>query len=216
MLAWTVGLLVAAGGAYAVARLAWGYAAPPRRMRFLWRNELAFIEAAGETVFPPGGAIPPSSRDADFPGYLERYLAAADPSMRILMRALFLFMEQAPILFPAPGAGGRRRFSALDAVQRRAYLHAWSESRIFLLYLSFTSLRALLGMAYFAHPPVLRQLGLAPFAIDVPVIPTDLLYPAVGQPASSIRVTAAELTTERERAPLALDGPLATGFEEGP
>ena len=102
-------------------------------------------------------------------------------------RLLFLLVEHATLLFPAPGPRGFRRFSSLAPAQREAALDGWRTSRLFPRRLVFASLRALLTNAYVADPGVLRGLGLTPFAIDTPVCEADLLYPPIGRPPAAIR-----------------------------
>jgi Gluconate 2-dehydrogenase subunit 3 len=195
-------------------RLFAGYPRLTRPLEWLSAREVAFVEAAGETLLPPGGAVPPSAREVDLAGYVDRYVAAQPPRTRLLMRLLFLLVEQATLVLSAPGRGGRRRFSSLDAEQRVAVLRGWEESRLFARRLVFTSLRAIVSMGFLNHPRVARQLGLAPRAIATPVLEPDLLYPPVGQPRSAIRYTRADLTAPSDGTPLAPDAPLRPDFAE--
>jgi hypothetical protein len=208
-------LALALALAYAIWRTCLGYPRPRRKHRALLRSEVAFLAAAAEAAFPPGGDIPPSGLDADVPGYTDRLLAATHPRMRWLMHLLFFLVEHATLFFPAPGRGGRRRFSALSAEQRAAALEGWRTSRLFARRLVFASLRAVLAMGYFSHPPVLRQLGLAPYAIVTPVCEADLWYPRVGAPRASIALTPADLTPPSDGTPIPLDAPLHPDYREG-
>jgi hypothetical protein len=207
MLFW---LALAAALAFATARIALGHPPPRGRYRVLSRPEAAFAAAVAEAMYPPGGAIEASGGDADLPGYFDRLLAASHPRQRLLMRLLFFLVEHATLFFPAPGRGGRRRFSSLDTEQQVAALDGWAESRLFARRLVFTSLRALCTLGYFAHPPVLRQLSLAPWAIDPPVCEADLLYPPIGAAPAAIRRRA--LTPPSDGTPLDPDGPLHPAF----
>ena len=130
------------------------------------------------------------------------------------MHLLFILMEHATLFFPAPGRGGTRRYSALEAEQRVAVLDAWSESSLFVRRVVFTSLRAVLTLGYFAHPPVLRTLGIAPPAIDSPICEADLLYPRIGEHPDSIEKTRSDLTPPSAGVPLASDRPLHDAFAE--
>ncbi len=202
---------------YAVVRIFAGYATPARPAAVLSRRELGFLDAAADTLFPAGGAIPLSGREAGVPAYVDRYVEAVPRRMRILMRLLFFLVEHATVFFPAPGGisgGGMRRFSALDQAQREVALADWQRSRFFPRRLVFTSLRAILTMGYFASPPVLRALRLAPLAIETPVCEADLLYPRIGERPESIRFTAADLTPPSDGTPLDLDGPLHAVYAE--
>jgi hypothetical protein len=212
-----LGRLVLAGllaaGAY---RVLAGYPRAGARYRHLSRREVAFLHAAGDAAFPRGGPIPASGSDADVAGYADRWLGASRPRIRVLVRLLFFLVEHATLLFPAPGWGGWRRFTSLSPAQRIAVLDGWRRSRYFPRRLVFTSLRAILTMGYFAHPPVLRQLRLAPLAIPTPVCEADLLYPPVGQLPEAIRYTAADLTPPSDGTPVDLAGPLHPAFAEEP
>jgi len=200
--------------AFAVSRLAIGYPDPRRKHRGLWRGEVAFISSAAEAMYPAGGPIPSSGLDADLPAYLERLMAASRPHTRILLHLLFFLVEHGTLVFPTNGRGGMRRFSSQDVEQRVAALDSWAESRLFFRRVVFTSLRAVLTMGYFAHPPVVRRLGLAPLAIESPICEADLLYPRIGERLESIGKTAADLTAPSEGIPLPQDGPLYPGFAE--
>jgi hypothetical protein len=124
------------------------------------------------------------------------------------MRLLFFLVEHATLVFPAPGPTGWRRFSALSAGQRVAALEGWRTSRLFPRRLVFNSLRAILTMGYFAHPPVLRALGLAPFAIESPVREADLLYPRVGARPETIPYRREDVVPPGPQPPLDPDGPV--------
>jgi hypothetical protein len=211
MLGWLLlaGLLVAAA-----ARLFAGYPRGGARYRHLSRREVAFLNAAGDATFPRGGAIPASGSDADVSGYTDRWLSVSRPRIRVLMHLLFFLVEHATLVFPAPGWGGWRRFTSLSPAQRIEALDDWRRSRYFPRRLVFTSLRAVLTMAWFAHPPVMRQLRVAPLDIPTPVCEADLLYPPIGRPPDAIRFTAADLTAPSDGTPVDLDGPLHPAWAE--
>jgi hypothetical protein len=179
-------LAIGAALGYAGGRILLGYP-PAQGFRVLARREVAFVDAAAEAMYPPGGPLPPSGRDARCASFLDGYLALVPPRMRRLMRLLFFLMEHATLFFPAPPPRGWRRFSSLGAEQRAAALEGWRASRFFPRRLVFTSLRALLTNAYLADPEVLRHLGLTPPAIVPPAIDVDLLYPPIGRGPEAIR-----------------------------
>lgn len=213
MLWW--GLLIVLLG-YAAWRLFGGYPRGAQPCEVLAPREVVFLTAAAEAIFPPGGAIPASGGEAGIPRYVDRYLAANPTRMRRLMRMLFLLVEQATFFLPAPGRGGRRRFSALTVEQRVAALRGWQRSRWFPRRLVFTTLRAILTMGYLSHPPVLRQLGLAPLAVEPPIVEADLLYPPVGMGPEAIRFDESDLTAPSAGIPLDPDGPLHPAYAEEP
>jgi hypothetical protein len=212
MLGWLVAIVLVG---YAIARVGAGYPRAEGTWRVLDRREVAFLNAAAEALFPRGGAIEPSGADAGIPAYVDRFLAAARPRQRVLMRLLFFLVEHATIFFPAPGGlRGLQRFSSLDFEQRVAAIEGWQRSALFPRRLVFTSLRAIFALGYFSHPPVLRALRLAPYAIDTPVCEADLWYPRIGEHPDAIPWTTADLTAPSQGVPLDLDGPLMPRFAE--
>ena len=200
-------ILLAIFVAYTVWRLFLGYPRSQRGYRVVAPREVAFLEAAAEASFPPGGAIPLSGGEADLPAYADAFLESLPRHLRLQVRAMLMLFEQATLFFPAPGRGGRRRFSSLDEKQRVAVLESWSRSGFFLRRLAFTALRAVLTMGYLGHPIVMRQLQLAPLDFPSPVCEADLLYPAIGSGPETIRLTRADLW-ESDGTPLDLDGPV--------
>jgi hypothetical protein len=210
MIGWIAIAMLALGGVY---RVTCRYPRPAQRFRALTRGETAFISAAAEAMFPPGGAIPDSGLEANVPAYIDRLIVVSHPRIRLLMHLLMHLVEHATLIFPAKGRGGMRRFSSLRGDQQVAVLDAWAESSIFLRRLAFVSLRSILTMGYFNHPRVARRLGLAPLAIEPPVCEADLIYPAVGAKRTSIRYTQADVNAPVDvGVPLALDGPLHPAY----
>jgi hypothetical protein len=204
MLVW-IAVAIACG--YAATRIFAGYPRPAQPHRVLARREVAFIASVAEAMYPPGGAIEASGLDADVPGYVDRLMVASHTRTRVLLRLLFFLVEHATLIFPAPGRDGRRRFSSLDFDRRVAVLDAWANSGMFARRLVFTSLRALVTMGFFAHPPVLRELGVAPLAIEVAVCEADLLFPPIGGRPEVIPYTRDDLRAS-SGIPLDLDAPL--------
>ena len=201
--------------AWAVARLALGYGPRDPAYPRLSAREQAFLRAASDAVFPSGGAIPLSGTEAGALDHVDRFLGGIAPRSRVLIRLLFFLIEHATLFFPAPGWNGIRRFTALSLEQRQAVLDGWGRSRSAARRTIFQSLRAILTMAYFGCPGVLRAIGLAPLAIETPVVDADLLYPPIGQPRTAIRFGVAD----RDRpwpptAPLDPHGPLDPAYEE--
>ena len=211
MLGW---FLLALAVGYGASRTAVGYPRPQRRFLRLPRSEVAFLAAAAEANYPPGGDVEASGLDADIPAYVDRLLNVSHPRTRLQIRMLFFLFEHATLFFPAPGRGGFRRFSSLWPEQRVAVLDAWASSRFWQRRLVFASLRAVLTLGYFAHPAVLRQLGLVPFALESPLCEADLLYPRIGAHPSSISYTRDDLTGPSDGTPLALDAPRDPRYAE--
>jgi hypothetical protein len=211
MIGWVV--LGAAVG-YALARVFVGYAPPPRPFKVLTRREVAVLTAAANATFPPGGAVPPSGGEADIAGYADRWLAVLHGRILLLMRMLFFLIEHATLFFPASGRRGWRRFSSLSMEQQTQVLEGWRTSRLYPRRMVFASLRAILTMGYFAHPPVLRQLRLAPLDIETPVCEADLLYPSIGRAPGTIPYGPDDVTPPSSGVPVDLDGPLHPRYAE--
>jgi len=199
---------------WALLRATAGYGRRDPVLRQLSAREYALVRGAAEAAFPPGGPIPLSGIDVRIPEHVDRYLAALPTRNRVLIRLLFVLIEHATLIFKAPGWDGWRRFSALSLEQRMAVLEGWARSPIQVRRLVFQGLRAVLTMGYFACPAVLRAIGLAPLAIETPVVDADLLYPPIGQPRSAIRLGVLDRARTVMRLPLDPHGPLQPGFGE--
>ncbi|MCL4686840.1 hypothetical protein KJ059_19035 [Myxococcota bacterium] len=187
---------------WAVARLLLGYGASDASLRQLSARETAFLAAAADAVFPPGGLPIESGSEAGVVRHIDGWLALLTRRNRVLIRLLLVFFEHATLLFPAPGRGGFRRFSSLSPAQRIALLEVWEHSSWRVRRLFFASLRTILTSSYFASPSVLRELGLAPLAIETPVVEADLLYPRIGRSRASIRWRVEDVTVSPSHAPL--------------
>ncbi|MDH3686350.1 MAG: hypothetical protein OEP95_08990 [Myxococcales bacterium] len=198
-------------GGWALWRFVGGYPAA-RGFERLAPREVAFLRAVGDAMYPAGGVPRASGTDARIAEYVDEYLGLVPAQMGVLMRLLFFLVEQATILFPAPGRGGRRRFSALTPEQGAAVLDGWRSSCLPARRLVFTSLRAVLTNCYVADPSVLRDLRLAPFDFETPVLEADLLYPPIGRPPAEIVHGQADLTPPSDGSPLPLDGPLHPAY----
>ena len=198
---------------WAVARIGLGYPPAADGTPRLRRAERALLAGVAEAVFPPGGAIAHSGLDARIPAYVDALVARAQPRPRRLMRLLFFLFEHGTLIFPASGGLlGRRRFSSLGLERRIAVLEDWAGSRLSARRQAFGSLRAIVTLGYFAHPPVLRQLGLAPWAIVPPVCEADLYYPRVGAHPDTISLTRADLTPARAAVPIDREGARLCGW----
>ncbi len=162
-------------------RVVGGYPPPPKELRALDRREAAVFSAAIVVLFPAGGSLARSGEEADVLGHLDRFVAVLGSRNQGLIRLLVLAVEQGTLLFPAPGQGGWRRFSALSAEQRALYLASWGASRFYGRRLVFTSLRALLTMGYFSDPVVEDALGLAPRQLPRQASAADFLWPPLDE-----------------------------------
>ncbi len=160
------------------------------RSAALTATERVLFSAAIEVMFPPGGALARSGTDAQILTHLGGFVARLGRTNRRLIGLLVVAIEWASLLVPAPGPGGRRRFSRQTENQRAASLEQLRTSPRYLERLMFTSLRALLTMGYFADPEVAAALGLAPAALRPHPSPADGLWPPLdGAGAAALRAT---------------------------
>lgn len=199
LLLWTI---LPIGGVLLLRRLFTGYPGPPAGTACLAPREWATISAAADATFPEGGALPPSAEQAGVARHVDGFVAAQQPSTRLLMRLLFVLVEHATLVFPAPGPGGRRRFSSLGREQRVSVLEGWRGSPLFPRRLVFTSLRAILTMGYLGDPEVMRLLGLSPPDVGRRVCEADLLWGRIGEPSSAVRFRREDLSPPGPVAPI--------------
>jgi len=184
-------------------RLFAGVPRPAHPSGLLSNAEVAFLEAAGATLIPSiECGLARSGPEADLTAFADRYVGALPPRQRQLIRAMLVFFEQSTLLFPARGPGGFRRFSRLSTEQRLGVLEGWAASPWGWRRSLFTALRAFVVMGVLGHPENLSGLGLSPWEIDSPTIESDLLYPVIGEPRSSIALTEDDLTHVRDTTPL--------------
>ena len=186
---------------------------PAADLQVLSRREYEFVEAAAEAMFPRGGALEPSGRDAGVARYVDGFVASQPRRLRVLIHLLVFLCEHAAV-FRLGGRGGFRPFTRLSPKARVRYLDAWRTSSWAPRRLVFTSLRAIVTLGYLADPAVLRALGLAPKAIESPVCEADLLWPRVGERRDQIPYRREDLTDPSAGLPLPLDAALHTDYAE--
>lgn len=136
-----------------------GYAPASPDAPHLSAKEQAVIAASSDAFFPRGGSLPISATEAGTVAYMSRMLGDAPFRTRMLLRLLFVFVEHGPWLFNL-----RSRMTRQTPAQRVATLRAWSESPIYFLRVTFTSLRTLVSLAYLANDGVMKAIGTEPNA----------------------------------------------------
>ena len=182
-------------------------------LQALSRREYAFVGAAAEAMFPRGGALEPSGRDAGVACYVDGFVASQPRQLRVLIHLLVFLCEYAALFFPL-GGRGFRPFSRLSPEARTLYLDSWRTSSWAPRRLVFTSLRDIVTLGYLADPVVLRALGLAPKANDSPVCEADLLWPRIGERRDQIPYGREDLSDPGAGGPLPRDAPLHPDYEE--
>jgi len=147
------------------------HCSPPTRGPRLTRPERALIHAVADAFFPPAGPIRRSGVAAGVPAYFAGYLQRCEPLQRTMIRLLIAFLELGPLAF-----GPRRvRFTRLTQPERIRSLEGMFVSPIYFRRIAFTSIRALMTMAYLANDEVAADMGmrfdLDPF--DLGPVPSD-------------------------------------------
>ncbi|MBW2525753.1 MAG: hypothetical protein JRI23_16335 [Deltaproteobacteria bacterium] len=132
----------------------------------LSQMEQALVSAVADTLFPPDGLFPISGTEAGVVPYFDAYLRRCHGQEALLLHLLLFFTELSPVVFgPRPTT-----FSRLSLEHRTAFLEGAFHSRIYFRRVAFTSMRALMTMAYFAHPDVAAHVGFVtnpdPFDLD--------------------------------------------------
>ena len=157
-------------------RLFRGYTTPTRELNHLRPWSHAFVSLAGDTLFPAGGALPPSADDVDVVGYLDDWLGRLPRQQRTLIKLLFLGLEQAPLLAPS-----LRRFSGLSREERERLFAAWEGSRLYYRRSILAALRTVFSFAYLDHPKVHEALGIADRTACQPIPTTHLTPDELGE-----------------------------------
>ena len=151
-------ILIAVLAAFAIVRLFLGYPPAPLKSRRLSAREQALVLAAADTFFAQGGPIPLSGTEAGVLSYFDAYFERCPPHQQLLIRLLLLSTELGPLAFgPWPS-----RFTRLNSERRTRFFAEAFSSRLYFRRLSFISLRAIMTMAYLAHPEVARRMGMIP------------------------------------------------------
>ncbi|MBW2457938.1 MAG: hypothetical protein JRI68_25760 [Deltaproteobacteria bacterium] len=126
------------------------------RGSLLGKRERALVTAVADAFFPPAGPIPRSGIEAGIPTYFDGYLERAEPLQRTMIRLLIAFLELGPLAF-----GPRRLpFTLLSRDERIQALEGMFVSRIYFRRVAFTSIRALMTMAYLANGEVAARIGM--------------------------------------------------------
>jgi hypothetical protein len=183
------------------------YPPAPPGLGVLHRGEAVFVESAAEVLFPGGAGLSVAGVDAHLPHYVDRHLAALPRAKRIQIRALFGVVEHLTLILPGDEPGGRRRFSKLSAASRGSVLMRLANHSNQLMRTLFMALRAVLVLGYLGHPANLRDLGVAPFEIELGVSDAELLFPRIGGLVSSIGFEPDDRTSPARLGPLDAHGP---------
>ncbi len=114
--------------------------------RHLSAGEVAFLQAAAEALFPPGGRPALAGADAEIPRFFDAILAAMEPTQARLMRLLLNALDASTV--PTRGA----TFAALSGAERREVLQDWIRAEPCEYRAAAQSVMVLAGTAYTTHP----------------------------------------------------------------
>lgn len=127
--------------------------APAPGALVLTAEEWAVVEAVAEVMFP-GAPFPVDGVQAGVARETDRLLhALMDGPRRAAFRYVLRTLEWGTL------ASRGRRFTALPPAERKEVLETWSSPEVLARRVAGDSLRAVLGMAYFAHPEVIAAMG---------------------------------------------------------
>jgi hypothetical protein len=113
------------------------------------------IAAVTERLVPEGGELPLAPAETGTYSFLARYLRDQDPGTRFGLKALFIILDLAPILF----IGRCARFVNLSPAEQDLYLADWGASRIYYRRMVLVLLKTVTGMGYYNDPQVLERMG---------------------------------------------------------
>lgn len=126
---------------------------PDHGLRVLTITEHRVVRALADLYFP-GIHLPLSGSQAGVPEEVDRILAEVmDPLRASAFRYVLRALEWGTL------AGRGQRFTALDAATQHEVLATWSTPAPVPRRVAGDSLKAVLGMAYFAHPDVRAAMG---------------------------------------------------------
>jgi hypothetical protein len=144
---------VAAGGVIALGGTAAHLGAPLAGYRVLAQGEVDIVEAVAAVLFPPG-LFPVAGGDGGTAPEVDRLLAEmVEPSMVSPFRYLLRALEWGT--FVSRGS----RFTELDPETAEAVVDIWASGRPFPRRMAFTSIQALLGLAFFRREEVVQAIG---------------------------------------------------------
>jgi hypothetical protein len=147
----TVGALSAAG--FSVGGFLW-LPKPAENQNVFSAGELSIVSALGEVLFPEGNALGISWRDVNLASEVDILLGEyLDPKVVAPFRYLLRFVQYGTV------AQAGKTFTACSPETRANLLESWGKPGSKYRNAGITSLKSVLGMAYFNHPEVLKAVG---------------------------------------------------------
>ena len=123
-------------------------------MNLLSYREMSTLAALGEVFFPEGNAVGIAWQEMDLEREVDRLLSETlSPRLVKPFRYLLRFVEYGTL------AQTGKRFSSCSLATRERLIEDWGRPGSKLRHGGMSSLKSVLGMAYFNHPDVLNALG---------------------------------------------------------
>jgi hypothetical protein len=127
---------------------------PAENQHVFSAGELSIVSALGEVLFPEGNALELSWKDVDLANEVDTLLGEyLDPKVVAPFRYLLRFVQYGTV------AQTGHTFTACSAETRANLLASWGKPGSKYRNAGITSLKSVLGMAYFNHPKVLKAMG---------------------------------------------------------
>ena len=144
-----------AAGAAGVGATAWRWWEQPHDAGwlFLSADEVGFLEALSDALFPPGGVPALAGADAGLARFFDDLVGAWEPAQRDLIRLLLHALDTWPL--PAR----QSRFAALDRGARLEIIQGWIGHPLAEVRGAAVSLILFLGMGYTLHPETADTFG---------------------------------------------------------
>ena len=121
--------------------------------RCLSQEEIDFLEAMADAMFPAGGTPPMAGADANAARFFDEVIAAMEPTQGKLLRLLFNALDASTM----PTEGGI--FSMLPVDERRAVIQEWLHAELAEYRMAAQSVLVLVGTAYTVHPDTAHYFG---------------------------------------------------------
>jgi hypothetical protein len=118
----------------------------------LSRRERRILGSVIPALLPGGSGMPIGDPDVLTPS-IDRYLFSTHDTIRRLFRVTLHLIEDLPVVYRG------RRFSSLPIDQQASEIAQWEETTVYLKAASFSSVKLIVGMAYFETPEARAAVG---------------------------------------------------------
>lgn len=123
------------------------YPRPQGTLKFFTDKEAAIFNAIADTMIPASDGVP-GALAAGVPAAVDELLASFDEDIQSQFRQLLALFEHGPFMF----AGSFKRFTAMSADERYAYMRGWAGSRLAVRRQGFVALKKFCMITYYCNP----------------------------------------------------------------